>query len=417
MNWKDIRVLYVREVVSAMRERTIVTNSILIPLLLYPLLIWLMYTGFSFVSGQNEELTSRVMLKNLPAFHDALRSTIQSEGSIVIVAAADPAADIRTGSLDALIEFVPVNDGASTLENNFRARITYDESRDRSDQARGRLIESVSKYRQDFIERQALRFGVSGAELQGFLLESENVSSGRQMGQFVLGLLIPILLIVMLSVGGFYPAIDSTAGERENSTWETIMSTATSRSNVMMAKYLYVATMSFVAGLLNLVAMIFSMSSLLGPLTRPGMPNFTFRIPMESVPVIVAGAAFLSLFIAAGMMILASFARTYKEGQSMIAPFHIALMLPVLFLQGPGIQFTPGLAMIPVLNVVVMIREAIQGVYRWPLIGITLAVELLCILGALRVATMVLRHEDFVMGTYSGSFGRFARERLLGRKP
>jgi ABC-type Na+ efflux pump permease subunit len=217
----------------------------------------------------------------------------------------------------------------------------------------------------------------------------------------------------MLSVGGFYPAIDSTAGERENSTWETMMTAATSRSNVMVAKYLYVATMSFAAGFLNLIAMMFSMSSLLGALSGPGMPDFSFRIPVSSVPVIVAGAVFLALFISAGMMILASFARTYKEGQSMIAPFHIALMIPVMFLQGPGVEFSPMLAMIPVINAVIMIREAIQGIYQWPLIGITLTVEVLCILAALKLASMVLRHEDFVTGTYSGGVMKFARERLL----
>ena len=38
MNFKDIRVLYWREIRSALRDRTIVTNSILLPILLYPLL-------------------------------------------------------------------------------------------------------------------------------------------------------------------------------------------------------------------------------------------------------------------------------------------------------------------------------------------------------------------------------------------
>lgn len=170
MNWKDIRVLYAREVLSALRERTIVTNSILIPLLLYPPLIWLMYTGFSFVSGQNEELTSRVMLKNLPEFHESLRSAIESDRSMEIATAVDPTADIGKGSLDALIEFSPPTSGSLALENNLQARITYDESRDRSGQARNRLVESVSKYRQDFIEQQASTFGVSRSEIQRLLV-------------------------------------------------------------------------------------------------------------------------------------------------------------------------------------------------------------------------------------------------------
>jgi ABC-type Na+ efflux pump permease subunit len=114
-------------------------------------------------------------------------------------------------------------------------------------------------------------------------------------------------------------------------------------------------------------------------------------------------------------MILASFARNYKEGQSMVAPFYVALIIPIMFLQTPGIEFTRRLALIPVANVTMMIREAIQGIYHWRLIGITLVVEAVCVALALRVAMMVLKHEDFVMGSYTGSFGKFAKERLLNR--
>src|SRR5262249_44949047 len=113
------------------------------------------------------------------------------------------------------------------------------------------------------------------------------------------------------------------------------------------------------------------------------------------------------------MMILASFARNYKEGQSMVSPFYIALILPILFFQTPGLEFTPRMALIPVANVMMMIREAFQGIYHWRLIGMTLAIEAACVIVALRIAMLMIQHEDFVMGSYSGTFGKFAKERLL----
>jgi sodium transport system permease protein len=115
------------------------------------------------------------------------------------------------------------------------------------------------------------------------------------------------------------------------------------------------------------------------------------------------------------MMILASFARNYKEGQSMVSPFYVALIMPVLFLQAPGVEFTPEIALIPVANVMMMIREAFQGIYHWRSIGIALATEAACVVLALRIAMVVIRHEDFIMGSYHGSFGKFVKERLLRR--
>ncbi|PYS39122.1 MAG: hypothetical protein DMG14_15160 [Acidobacteria bacterium] len=410
MNFKDIRVLYWREIRSALRDRTIVTNSILLPILLYPTIMWLVYTGITFVSGQNEELKSRIMLKEIPAAHEILKKEFEGDKSIVLVHSPDPAADLRNATLDAIVEFVPPK-SIQAIDNDFATRISYDESRDASNRARSRAGQKISRYRENYLERQALKLGLTRAQFQNFSIDERDVSTGREVSAFVI--VLPIFFIIMLAVGGMHPAIDSTAGERENSTWETVMTTATSRANVLVAKYLYVATMSFTAGFLNLFAMIFCMGTLLAPLFGN---NSSLRIPIQSSPVVLIGAVLLALFVAAGMMILASFARNYKEGQSMISPFYIALIVPVMFLQTPGLEFTPRIALIPVANVMMMIRDAFQGVYHWRSIGITLAVETACVVLALRVAMLVIQHEDFMMGSYSGGFGKFVKERWATKR-
>jgi len=410
MSFRDIRVLYLREIRSALRDRTIVTNSILLPIFLYPLMLWLVYTGITFVSGQNEELKSRIMLKNVPAAHGILKKEFESDKSIVAINSADPVADIRAGTLDALVEFVPPK-SPLPIENNFETRITFDESRDQSNRAKTRIDQKISRYRDTYLEQQAAKLGLSREQFQNFWIDDKNVSSNRETGEFIT-VLMPIFFIIMLAVGGMHPAIDATAGERVNSTWETVMTFATSRTNVLVAKYLYVATMAFTAAFLNLFAMMASMGTLLAPMLHGGQSKL-LQIPLQSVPVILVGAVLLALFVSAGMMILASFASNYKEGQSMVGPFYIALIMPIMFLQAPGMEFTSRMALIPVANVTMMIREAMQGVYHWPLIGVTLAVEVVCVIIALRIAMLVIQHEDFVMGSYSGSFVKFAKERLL----
>src|SRR5262249_4723407 len=373
MNLSAIRIFYWREIRSALRDRTIVTNSILLPIFLYPLIIWIAYTGITFVSGQNEGLDSRIMLKDVPPAHEPLKREFESDESVVLVTSADPAAALSNGTLDAIVEFMPAS-SAPTIPENFATRITYDESRDASNRAKTRAAQKLTRYREKYLDQQAAKLGMSRAEFQNFWIDERNVSSGRAVGAFMVAL--PIFFIIMLAVGSMHPAIDSTAGERENSTWETVMTAATSRANILVAKYLYVATMAFVAAFLNLFAMIFSMATILGPLFGS---NASLRIPIRSAPVVLIGAFLLALFVAAGMMILASFARTYKEGQAMTSPFYIALIIPIMFLQTPGLDFTSRIALIPVANVMMMIREAFQGIYHWRPIAITLAVEAACV--------------------------------------
>ena len=165
--------------------------------------------------------------------------------------------------------------------------------------------------------------------------------------------------------------------------------------------------MSFVAGCLNVMAMMFTMRSNLALLGGPS--GLSFHVPLVSIPVIVAGAALLALFIAAGMLILASFARTFKEGQSLVSPFMIAFVLPLLFIQSPSQEFTIRVAFIPVVNVAMMFRQAIGGYFDWKPMAITVAMEILFVTAALKIATTLVEREDFMMDSSGGAFLRFIR--------
>ena len=407
MNWKDIRTLYLRELRSALRERGIVVYSIIIPVVLYPLLMWLVYTAFSYANGQAAELKSHVMVRTIPEAHQALRRALQEDRAIDVDFSETPQEDIKMGNLDLIIDFVQVQDAPTLAEGNFGIRLTYDASRDESATARARVKRVIDRYRDRFIEREAEKLGISRSQLQGFRVDEINVSSNNEMGRFVLGLLLPVMLVIMLAMGAVYPAIDTTAGERENGTWETMMTSATSRKNILIAKYLYVTTMSFVAGCLNVMAMMFTMRSNLALLGGPS--GLSFHVPLVSIPIIVAGAALLALFIAAGMLILASFARTFKEGQSLVSPFMIAFVLPLLFIQSPSQEFTTRVALIPVVNVAMMFRQALSGYFDWKPMAITVAMEILFVTLALKIATSLVEREDFMMDSSGGAFLRFIR--------
>jgi len=393
-----------------------VVNGILLPIFLYPLLLWIVYTGITFVGGQTQGFASRVMLKGLPQEHQALKDQLQRDIRVELKTSGGPIADIRAGDLDLLAEFLPPRDGAPSLSGNFQVRLTFDDSKDRSRIARDRFKELILRYRDRYFEHQAGLLGISKAQLQQFWVEPRNVATSRQMGQFILGLMLPLFLIIMVAIGCMYPAIDSTAGEREKSTWETSMTLATPLTNIVAAKYLYVTSMATMAGLLNLTAMLLSMKSVLAPILGDSSDELSFQIPLAAIPLIVLATVLLASFVAAGMMIIASFARTFREGQAMVSPFYVAIFMPAMFLQVPGLQFTPGLALIPIVNVSMVFREAIAGTFHWPLIGITLAVEILCVVVALRLATIILRHEDFLMGNYGGNFSKFLKERVFGGK-
>ena len=418
IRWREVATLYSWEVRSALRERSIVINSILIPIFLYPFMLWAAFTGITFVIGQTEGMASRIAMTAVPAGHADLEAALRKEPRVEIVTTvADRArtdAQIRAGDLDTFLEFAP--GAASGLAGNFVLRLAFDESKERSAMAKNRVTTVLDRYRDEWLRKEAAARGVTPAEWEVFAIERRNVASARDIGRFMLSLMLPLFFVIMVAIGSFYPAIDATAGERERGTWETLMSVSASRASIVTAKYLYVATFGFMAGVLNLAAMVLTMKPVLAPLLAQAGDVPEFSVPLVAVPVMVAAAVLLAGFVAAGMMIFAAFARTFREGQSMITPFYLLILLPMMFLQVPGLEFTMGLACVPVVNVAMMVREAIGATFHWPQIGVTVLVSAATIAAGLLAAGFILRFEDVVVGSFTGGPGRFLRERVLKRR-
>jgi len=324
--------------------------------------------------------------------------------------------EIRNGSLDAFLEVVPIKDKESKLINNIKLRLIYDGSKDRSNKARVRLESIVRDYRNDWLKQGIEKYKITPNDWKQFELEQNNLASTKQMGAFLIGLLLPVFLVIMILTGCSNPAIDTTAGERERNTWETIMTTASRRINIVVGKYLYVASMGIISGLLNMAALMLTLNVLFSMVLKEKGDLFRFELALESIPIIILGTVLLAFLAAAIMMILASFARTFKDGQSMIGPIFLMMLVPTMFVQRVGNELTPLIASIPVLNILMVIREAINGRFNLPLISLAFVVEGAIIFMCLWLASYILSFENVLIGSYNGSLWRFIRERVKKRK-
>jgi sodium transport system permease protein len=409
----EILTLYRWELRSALRDRTIVINSVVLPIVLYPALLWVVFTGITFVRGQTADLASRVAVIGLPPAQDELLRRLGQHERVEVVdapAAGEIEALVRDGRLDLALQ---VSAGAAQGGETFRARLLYDGSRDRSEVARQRVAELVRTHREEWLRQEALARGVAPAEWTAFALERRNVASPRQVGAFLLGLL-PLFFVVMVALGCLYPAIDTTAGERERGTWETLMTTAASRTSIVAAKYLAVTTLGGVAGLLNVGAMLLTFRGVLGPMLGESAERIEFAVPLVAVPILLAGAVLLAGLLAAGMMLMTAFARTFREGQSMAGAFYLAAIVPIIFVSHPGTELTMRLAFVPVVNIALAVRDALRGTFEPLEVLVALTVSLAFILLLVRLAAFVLSVENIVIGSYSGSLMTFLRDRLRG---
>jgi sodium transport system permease protein len=175
------------------------------------------------------------------------------------------------------------------------------------------------------------------------------------------------------------------------------MSCGVTRSRVLTAKYLSVATFGTAAGVLNVGSMTVSLSTVLAPVAESGqLPSFS--ISAASVPLVLLSSVLLAGMVSAGMMILASFARSFREGQALVQPFYILAILPALLLQLPGLRLEPLTALIPFLNTALLVRAAVLG-RAGPLpTAITMVVSAAAITLMLRAAGRISAQEGAAAG-------------------
>jgi sodium transport system permease protein len=67
----------------------------------------------------------------------------------------------------------------------------------------------------------------------------------------------------------------------------------------------------------------------------------------------------------ATLITISIFAKTFKEAQSYLTPMTFVVLVPAIAAVLPGVELTPKLALIPILNVSLLCKELVAGTYHW----------------------------------------------------
>jgi sodium transport system permease protein len=203
-----------------------------------------------------------------------------------------------------------------------------------------------------------------------------------------LSFFLPYILITMILTGGFSAALDSSAGERERKTLESLLLTPAPRSRVLLGKIGAVTTVSLAAAVAAIGSMLFALSriSLAGS-------SFHVNLGVSATAVMIWLALLLAVSFSALTLALGTLAKSFRQGQAYATPLYFITIFPasiILFIP----DFNPNLAyyLIPILNAVLVLRDAIvHNTVAWPALGVTSAslvvAGVTCWFAALRLFT------------------------------
>jgi sodium transport system permease protein len=340
-----IGLVYAKELRETLRDRRTIMVMVLFPMVVYPLMSLLLAQVMASKASKSALHVSRVAIAGPPTDAAALRQLLARTPSALTLQGGGTAADVEAGRLDALlvVEAAPhrTPGGAGLPAVN----VVYDETSELSNQARERIDRLLAK--------------ALPAQCQPlYSVRDQSVAPGTKVGGYLLAKVLPLVVVVMVMLGAFYPAIDITAGERERGTLETILASPVSRFDLMAGKVLAVATLAAVTGMLNLVSISLTMVE---GIRLMGGASDSLRIPwtrtLAALTMVIPSAfLFASVMVAVGAM-----ARGFKEAQNLLTPIYFLCITPAL-IAGLGDFEMRGVALIvPAVNVTLLARAIVLG--------------------------------------------------------
>jgi len=216
-------------------------------------------------------------------------------------------------------------------------------------------------------------------------------------GSSPLGAFLPLMLVLMTMTGAVYPAIDLTAGERERGTLEILMAAPVSRLHLLTGKFIAVLTVAVLTAVINLAAMLLTLYAT--GFDRVVLADgATFRMFVQILALLVVFASFFS----AVLLSITSFARSFREAQAWLIPLMLLSLAPGILSLMPGVHLTAGLALVPLVNIVLLGRDLFQGTAATHLYAMTLLSTLVYTVFALRVAASVFGSDSVLFGSSAG---------------
>lgn len=399
MTWRMVRTILFKELLDTFRDKRTLIAMIAVPIVLYPL-IFIVATQAALVQqSRMEELVSRVALRGPGA--ETVAAWFTDNKHFERVDAPEDDSGLNNGTLDAIVD--APGDVAATLEAGGRAELVvrYDTAEPRSREARGRLMDFFGETRDRLVAERVARAGLAETFTKPLTVTEENVAPPAKSTGSILGTVLPLIMVVMLGVGAFYPAVDLTAGEKERGTFETLLSTPATKLEIVTGKFLAVFSLSILTGALNLASMLatlwFQLIQVFDANPDRQLGQATIEIPPEAALMILAILIPLAFFISAVMMTVALLARSFREAQNYVSPFFIAIVLPAGVVAVPSVELDNVTQFIPITNVALLFRDLLVGKSSLELAFVVFISTAVYALLALLVAAWMFQREDVVL--------------------
>lgn len=351
-----------KEFLDTLRDRRTLLTAILLPLLAFPLLIFIGVTVQKSQIAKERQKTLKVAVWD-HGNAAALTERLSAMENIELVDAptfGGVGEALRDGTVDAVL-LVSKDFDAATEGTELSGYVNFYYLAQSFDVVGERLRELLDDYREDLRQTRFAALGVRKEQLEVVRIGEREMSSGRELIAEIAGGLVPYLFIILAFASCMYPAMDLGAGEKERGTLETLLCSPAGRVSLMTGKLIVVASVGFVAALLAIGGLAASVTLFSDDIGGKILTALLEILQWQTLALVMALLVPTTVAFAGFQLALSIYANNMKEAQSLLSPATFLVLVPAFLALLPGFELDPFNALIPIFNISLATKAIMAG--------------------------------------------------------
>ena len=377
MIWEIIK----KELRDVIRDKKTLITMILVPMLLYPAMIFFM---FSMEEAALDEENIQYGTIGIAFEMDDTLETLVEEAEMQIEKGTQEELQtkLENGEIDTYItlddkKFTIYYEMKSDILGNISVQVVNDILESYKHTIQSHMLTSEGLIPEDIFEV--------------YTIEQKDISGQDFMSQYMLNML-PSMMFIIAAVTATMVVIDMTAGEKERGTLETLLTFPITNRDIITGKFLAASTCTAISAIISfssMYAVIYyytTISELFAGVQLLSVQNLVLSIIVFVL---------YSMLICAISIVLASGKKTFKEAQSATNPISIVAMIP-MFLVMMGTKLNITLACIPFINVTLLVNDIMANTVNIQYLLITIVSNIVFIVIALNAIAKLYKSDKIL---------------------
>ncbi|MCC5887241.1 MAG: ABC transporter permease [Gammaproteobacteria bacterium] len=343
-----------KELLENLRDRRVVVNTLLLGPLAAPL-IFVAIIWFT-VQQAIDRAEADLELVVVGAEHAPnLLRWLEQQGVVVKDALDDPEQAIREEQEEVILR-IPQDFGAAWSSGRPAVvEVLTDRSRRYAGTSLARVEGLLQGYSRQIGQLRLQLRGVTPDLAQALRVQTVDLSTPESRGGMILAFL-PYVVLITVFIGAMHMAIDTTSGERERRSLEPLLINPLPRWQIMGGKLL--ATTAFALATLGLGLIAFTWALKLLPTAQMDMAlNLDWKVALTAFVLVLPVA-----LLASGLLIiLAAFAKSFREAQSYLGLVMFIPMIPSFWILINPSRLETWMTWVPLLSQSILILEMVRG--------------------------------------------------------